>query len=463
VSSSPTRAGSIDVTMPQMGVSVAEGTVVRWCLAVGDPVQAEQTVCEITTDKIDTEVPSPASGTLAEIVVDVDQTVEVGAVLARIATDGGASGATPQAGPALEQEVPGMPDPGGSPAPVPGTTAAAGGSANGQAHGRAPGQRLSPVVARMAAEYGLDLTGMVGTGRGGRIRKQDVLALIDQGAVGSAPAEPAGEFASADSPEPPLHIESPYRPDPEPPAHPAPEAPPGAPPAPVVSRGAPPAAPGGTLSRMRRQIGEHMKRSLETAATCTTWIEVDMSRVEAARTRLGVTALPIVARAVIGALREHPALNATLEGEAYARHEQVNLGIAVSMGEEGLIVPVIHHAEQLSVEGLAARVRDLARRARGRRLAHDEVQGATFTITNPGQFGSIMATPIINQPQVAILDLEAVVKRAVVLTDELGGDSIAIRPMVILGLSWDHRALDGAQAAQFLAAVKRRLEDWREE
>ena len=209
---------------------------------------------------------------------------------------------------------------------------------------------------------------------------------------------------------------------------------------------------------MRRQIGEHMKRSLDTAATCTTWIEVDMSRVEAARARVGVTALAFVARASIDAIREHPALNAWLEGDKYTRPSEVNLGIAVSLGDEGLIVPVIPRAHELSVEGLAARVRDIARRARSRQLTPDDVQGGTFTITNPGQYGSIMATPIINLPQVAILDLEAVVKRPVVITDADGNDSIAIRPMTILGLSWDHRALDGAQAAQFLATIKRHLE-----
>ena len=183
-----------------------------------------------------------------------------------------------------------------------------------------------------------------------------------------------------------------------------------------------------------------------------------MSRVEAARAKLGVTALAFVARTSIDALREHPALNAWLEGEEYTPHTAVNLGIAVSLGDDGLIVPVIHKAHELSVEGLAARIRDLARRARSRQLTPDEVRGGTFTITNPGQYGSIMATPIINQPQVAILDLEAVIKRPVVVTDEEGNDSIAIRPMTILGLSWDHRALDGALSAQFLAAVKRHLE-----
>jgi 2-oxoglutarate dehydrogenase E2 component (dihydrolipoamide succinyltransferase) len=283
--------------------------------------------------------------------------------------------------------------------------------------------RYSPVVLRIAGEHGIDLSEVPGTGRGGRVRKQDVLAFIERSAV----------------PEPPLHIESPYRPEP------------------VVA-----ASPDdGQLSRMRRQIGAHMKRSLETAATCTTWIEADMSRVQAARAALGVTALAFVARATIDSLREHPALNAWLEGERYTRHQDVNLGIAVSLGDDGLIVPVIHRAHELSVEGLAARIRDLAVRARSRELKPDEVQGGTFTITNPGQYGSIMATPIINLPQVAILDLEAIVKRPVVVTDDEGNDSIAIRPTTILGLSWDHRALDGALAAQFLATLRRRLEDVR--
>jgi 2-oxoglutarate dehydrogenase E2 component (dihydrolipoamide succinyltransferase) len=390
-----------------MGVSVAEGTIVAWRVEVGDRIEADATIAEISTDKIDTEVPSPASGVVAEILVPVESTVDVGTVLARIATGAGASPSQSldgePAGPA-PTETP-SPSPSPSPSPAPSRT--------GNGH-----RRYSPVVQRIAAEHSIDLSQVSGTGRGGRVRKQDVLAFVE-----SAPAE-----------EPPMHIESPYRPDP-----------------------VAPAVPDG-LSRMRRQIGEHMKRSLDTAATCTTWIEVDMSRVEAARARLGVTALAFVARATIDAIREHPALNAWLEGSEYTRHTDVNLGIAVSLGDDGLIVPVIHRAHELSVEGLAARVRDLARRARARELTPDEVRGGTFTITNPGQYGSIMATPIINLPQVGILDFEAVVKRAVVLTDAEGNDSIAIRPMTILGLSWDHRALDGALSAQFLATVKRLLE-----
>jgi 2-oxoglutarate dehydrogenase E2 component (dihydrolipoamide succinyltransferase) len=211
---------------------------------------------------------------------------------------------------------------------------------------------------------------------------------------------------------------------------------------------------------MRQAIGRRMVESLQTAATCTTIAEADMSRIEAVRKAAGLSYLPYQARATIETLREFPALNATLDGDAYAQHESINLGIAVSLGEGGLIVPVIHDAQDLSVEGLAKRIKDLATRARANQLQPDEVRGGTFTITNPGPYGSIMATPVINLPQVGILDTEAVVKRPVVVTDELGDDSIAIRSMTYLCLSWDHRALDGALAAQFLAALRKKLETW---
>jgi 2-oxoglutarate dehydrogenase E2 component (dihydrolipoamide succinyltransferase) len=394
-----------------MGVSVAEGTIVEWRVAVGDRIEAEQTICEISTDKIDTEVPAPITGVVAEILVEVGVTVPVGEVLARIGTG------------TLEPTGREVHESNGGPA---------------AAHnGASPPRHYSPVVRRIAAEHGIDLDSVSGTGRGGRVRKQDVLALVE--------LVPGGVDAPSEPGEAPLHIESPYQPEPEPALTPG-----------AGSTG----AVSGQLSRMRRQIGEHMKRSLDTAAHCTTWIEVDMARVEAARAPLGFTALPFVARATVAALREHPSLNAWLEGERYTLHEGVNLGIAVSLGEDGLIVPVIHRAHELSVEGLAARIKELARRARARELTADEVREGTFTITNPGQYGSIMATPIINQPQVAILDLEAVVKRPVVITDVDGNDSIAIRPTTILGMSWDHRALDGALAAQLLATIKRLLEGW---
>jgi pyruvate/2-oxoglutarate dehydrogenase complex dihydrolipoamide acyltransferase (E2) component len=435
VSSLTTNAGGLlDVTMPQMGVSVAEGTIVEWKVAVGDTIAAEATICEISTDKIDTEVPAPAAGTVTEILVAVGETVEVGTVLARL-DSGGVDAADPGTGVSAP--------PAESPAPV------AAAEPNGPPrHRPGPGRHYSPVVTRVATEHGIDLDAVTGTGRGGRVRKQDVLALVNGDGNGSGSAELA---------EAPLHIESPYRPDP--PASDSASTPGSAPAPGSADRG--PAAvssEAGGLSRMRRQIGEHMKRSLETAATCTTWIEVDMSRVERERARLKVTALAFVARAAIVALREYPALNAWLEGERYTRVDAVNLGIAVSLGDDGLIVPVVHNAHELSEEGLAARIRELARRARSRELTADDVRGGTFTITNPGQFGSVMATPIINQPQVGILDLEAVVKRPVVVTDGAGNDAIAIRPMTILGLSWDHRALDGVLSAKFLAAVKRELE-----
>jgi 2-oxoglutarate dehydrogenase E2 component (dihydrolipoamide succinyltransferase) len=354
-----------------MGVSVAEGTVVEWKKRVGDWVESDEPIVEISTDKVETEVPSPATGRVVSLDVQVGETVDVGTVLATIDT-----GASP-----------------------------------GEAHPEEHRPPISPVVRRIAVEHEVDLARVHGTGRLGRVTKRDVLAFID--------SEPKAE--------PVLHTESPYREEPPPPA---------------------------ARSIMRQRIGERMRHSLDTAAHCTTIVEADMSAVEAARGRLSY--LPFVARATTAALREFPTLNSTWDGDALVQHDEVNLGIAVSLGEDGLIVPVIKDAHELSHEGLAARVRELAQRARDRSLTPDEVQGGTFTITNPGRYGALLATPIINQPQVAILDLEAVVKRPVVV----GGDSIAIRPMTYLCMSWDHRALDGALAAQFLSSVRRHVEGW---
>jgi 2-oxoglutarate dehydrogenase E2 component (dihydrolipoamide succinyltransferase) len=372
-----------------MGVSVAEGTIADWKKRPGDWVERDETIVEISTDKIETEIPSPASGRVTEILVEVGVTVPVGELIARIDT----------------------------------------GSKPGQSHAdEHPDEYhppISPVVRRIAAEHKVDLDQIDGTGMRGRITKKDVLAFIEN-------AEPKAR------PEPVLHMESPYKEDP---------------PAPAAT----PAAAGETLSLMRRKIGEHMRHSLDTAAHCTTIVEADMSGIEAKRGKLSY--LPFVARSVVEALREYPLMNATLEGDRLTIHEQVNLGIAVSLGEQGLIVPVVHDAHLLSHEGLAAKVKDLAARARENKLTSDEVRGGTFTITNPGRYGALLATPIINQPQVAILDLEAVVKRPVVV-ETTGGDSIAIRPMTYLCMSWDHRALDGAYAAQFLSAVRARIEAW---
>jgi pyruvate/2-oxoglutarate dehydrogenase complex dihydrolipoamide acyltransferase (E2) component len=395
-----------------MGVSVAEGTVTEWRKRPGDWVEADEPICEISTDKVETEIPSPATGRVRELVVDVGATVDVGTVIATIDTEARPGEAhadehVEEAASAISDQQSAVSD---RPPPV------------------------SPVVRRIADEHGVDLSAVSGTGRRGRVTKKDLLAFLENGHAAPAPEA---------RPEPALHMESPYREDE-----------PAAPPQPA------PAASGQELSFMRKQIAEHMTRSLQTAAHCTTMVEADMSRIEAARGRLSY--LPFVARATIAALREFPTLNATLEGERLTVHEEVHLGIAVSLGEDGLIVPVVRDAHELSHEGLAARIKDLAARARGKQLKPDEVGGGTFTITNPGAFGALLATPIINQPQVAILDLEAVVKRPVVVTDADGNDSIAIRPMTYLCMSWDHRALDGAIAAQFLSAVRRNIEEWRQ-
>jgi pyruvate/2-oxoglutarate dehydrogenase complex dihydrolipoamide acyltransferase (E2) component len=388
-------------------------------------------------------VEAPATGRLQEILVQVGETVEVGKVLAVIATDAkpGEPHVSESSSTEGTSEAEVAVDAPGEAGELQGDTAAQADvrSAQKGAVKRADGpRRYSPVVLRMAAEHQIDLEQVEGTGRGGRVRKQDVLAYLKDG--GGAE-------------EPPMHIESPYKPDA--PAPPKQRAPRFERPAEVAT------TPAGTLSRMRRSIGRAMVESLQTAATCTTIVEADMSRADAARRRLGVSFLPVVARATIETLREHAQLNATLEGEAYTRYEdRVHLGIAVALGDEGLIVPVIRDAQELSVEGLAGRIKDVAQRARAGELTADEVRGGTFTITNPGRAGSILATPVINQPQVAILDTEAVVKRPVVVTDELGNDSIAIRQMTYLCMSWDHRALDGITAARFLRALADRLEAW---
>ena len=417
--------------MPQMGVSVAEGTIVEWKKQPGDSVEADEPIVEISTDKVETEVPAPGAGRLKEVLVEVGETVDVGTVLATIEPAAVTADARAAAPAPAEAAAPGSPQ---APAAA-GVERQSGGDGGRPEHGDGRAPPVTPVVRRMAEEHDLDLSLIEGSGRRGRVTKRDVLAYLRRGE--GAPEEAAPEEAA---PEPALHMESPYREE-EAPAEPA------------------PAAPGGReLSVMRKRIAEHMVRSLRTAAHCTTIVEADMSRIEAARGRRSY--LPFVARATIAALREHAVLNATLEGEMLTVHEEVHLGIAVSLGEEGLIVPVIRNAHELSHEGLATRIKDLATRARGKRLSPDEVGGGTFTITNPGAYGAVLATPIINQPQVAILDLEAVVKRPVVVTDADGNDSIAIRPMTYLCMSWDHRALDGALAAQFLSTLKGRIEGW---
>jgi 2-oxoglutarate dehydrogenase dihydrolipoamide succinyltransferase (E2 component) len=439
VSSSPTNT-TVEIVMPQMGVSVAEGTIVEWSKRPGDWVERDETICLVTTDKVDVEIPSPAAGRLAKILVEPGETVDVGTPLAEL--DAGA-----RPGEAHPEEHSAEPAQAAEPANGAATPPA---PSSGDGETDRSGFH-SPVVRRMADEHGIDLSQVQGTGIGGRIRKRDLVALIESG--------PEAQEAEPAETERPLHIESPYQP--EAPARAAAGDGGGAPEGDVL-----PGERREPMSPMRRRIAEHMLESRHTAAHCTTIVEVDLHRVVAARRELkegmarrGVplTYLAFVASAAVAELDRHPILNASIDGDEIVYHDGVNLGIAVAL-ETGLIVPVIRGAQRLSLEGLASEISRLAERARSGSLDPDDVAGGTFTITNPGQFGAVLATPIINQPQVAILDLEAVVKRPVVMDDE--AESIAVRPMTNLCMSWDHRALDGAVAARFLGDVKARLEEW---
>jgi 2-oxoglutarate dehydrogenase dihydrolipoamide succinyltransferase (E2 component) len=468
VSSSRTET-TIEVTMPQMGVSVAEGTITDWVKRPGDWVEADEIVCIVTTDKVDVEIPAPASGRLERVLVEVDQTVPVGTPLAEIDPAAKPGQAHPQEESSEAGEVP---EPAPDTATAPERPPAADERSTEPEEPPAADQRpaepersgfYSPVVRRIADKHDIDLSRVEGTGIGGRVRKRDVLAYIEAG--GEREAEPAVAEPAPETGERPLHIESPYRPE-----EPAPATGNGAPEPAVAPAGdgAPPAPERREpMTPMRKRIAEHMVESRRTAAHCTTIVEVDMSSVAArrrelkeamARRDLPLTYLAFVARATVDALQSHPILNARLDGDQIVYQEEINLGIAVAL-EQGLIVPVIRQAQRLSLEGMAAGIADVAQRARAGRLDPDDVHGGTFTITNPGQFGAVLATPIINQPQVGILDLEAIVKRPVVVERD-GEDAIAIRPMTYLCMSWDHRALDGAVAARFLAGIKDSLEKW---
>jgi 2-oxoglutarate dehydrogenase dihydrolipoamide succinyltransferase (E2 component) len=455
VSSSPTESGTkVEVTMPQMGVSVAEGTIADWVKRPGDWVEADETVCMVTTDKVDVEIPAPASGRLARVLVEVNETVPVGTAIAEI------DAAAKPGHPHPEEEAAGHPAEAEA-EPTGAQATAEPGEGDGAPEAEDRAGFYSPVVRRIADKHGIDLSQVKGTGIGGRVRKKDVLAFIESGEA--AEAEPAKEEVAPAAVERPMHIESPYKPEPAPAAGDG-----GAQPAPAPAAEAPPERRE-PMSPMRKSIAEHMVTSRRTAAHCTTIVEADLSKVTARRRELkelmarrGVplTYLAFVARATVDALQRYPILNARIDDEEIVYHDQINLGIAVAL-ENGLIVPVIRQAERLSLEGLAAGIADVAERARAGRLEPDDVHGGTFTITNPGQFGAVLATPIINQPQVAILDLEAIVKRPVVISED-GSDAIGIRPMTYLCMSWDHRALDGAVAARFLAQIKETLEGWEE-
>ncbi len=475
-----------EVVMPQMGVSVSEGTITKWLKQVGEPIARDEPLLEISTDKVDTEVPSPGEGVVAQIVVQEGETVEVGTVLALIAPVGAelvapAAAAPAEPEPAVAAAEPTAPEP--PPAPVP----AAAPSLPQPEVAAAPGNGrtfVSPVVARIAAEHGVDPSVISGSGTGGRVTKKDILAFIETGASMKA-MEPAPAPVEAPAPEPAPAVA------PEPAAVPAvaaapAEAPaPFAPPAPAPPRPAAPPAPPeeGEISllpgealepmtAMRRGVMEHMRRSLDTSAHVTSAIEVDMSRVVALRQKLkpellaqgvNLTYLGFIARATVDTLKDYPWVNGELRGQSIVTRQFVNLGIAVALEDgKGLIVPVIRNAQDLNLTGIARSIQDLAERARTKKLLPDDVQGGTFTITNPGSFGTLHGAPIINQPQSAILGTYALVKRPWVIQDELGNDVIAIRPIMNLTLTYDHRLVDGAYAGFFLHDLRARLESWDE-
>ncbi len=456
----------VDVVMPQMGVSVSEGTILKWLKQEGETIEADEPLLEISTDKVDTEVPSPGSGVVQQILVQEGETVDVGTRLAVIAPEGAAvekeAPAEPKPEPAAEEPAP-EPAAAAPAAPVPAAPAP---PDNGGA-----GERtfVSPVVARIAGEHGIDVSQVPGTGAGGRVTKKDILAYVESGPPApppaAEPAPPAPEEAPAAVPPP--------APEPAPAAA---EAPPPAPPAAAPPARAP-AIAGETvepMNAMRRGVAEHMRRSLDTSAHVTSAIEVDMSAVVSIRQKLkpeyekayGVnpTYLAFVARAAVDTLRDYPWINGEIRGESIVSRNYVNLGIAVELADgKGLIVPVIRNSEGLNLLGITRAIADLAERSRSKKLLPDDVQGGTFTITNPGGYGTFHGTPIINQPQAAILGTYAVVKRPWVIQDTRGADVIAVRPIMNLTLTYDHRLVDGALAGRFLRDMREKLETWPEE
>ena len=445
----PAPAGAATpVLMPALGESVTEGTVTRWLKAVGDTVAADEPLLEVSTDKVDTEIPAPASGVLLSIDVAEDSTVAVGAQLGSI----GAAAAAPAA--AASAPAPAAPAPAAPAAPAPAPAAAVPAPAAPAAAAAAPAPAASaapagnadayvtPLVRRLATQHGVDLSTVTGTGVGGRIRKSDVLDAALKAKTAAAPAAAA----------------------------PAPAAAPAS--APAAAPAASAALRGRTekMTRLRKVIAERMVESLQTSAQLTTVVEVDVTRIATLRTKVkrdfeareGVklSFLPFFCKAAVEALKQYPQVNATIDlAEGTVTYfDAEHLGVAVD-SERGLLVPVIRDAGDLNIAGLARRIADLADRTRTNKLSPDELSGGTFTVTNTGSRGALFDTPIINQPQVAILGTGAVVKRPVVTQDDTGQDVIAIRSMVYLALTYDHRLVDGADAARFLGAIKARLEE----
>jgi pyruvate dehydrogenase E2 component (dihydrolipoamide acetyltransferase) len=421
------------ITMPALGESVSEGTVTRWLKNIGDSVAMDEALLEVSTDKVDTEIPSPVAGTLLAIDVPVDSTVPVGARLALIGSSSGAVAAAPVVAPAAPiipaPVAPVVSTPVVSAPPVVEPVAPVTPSTAAQSDAY-----VTPIVRKLAAELGVNLATIQGSGVGGRIRKEDVQAAAKPVVTHSAPA--------AQSPSPTNAKSSPVTASP--------------------LRGTTV-----TMSRLRKVIAARMVESLQVSAQLTTVIEVDVTKISRLRDRAKATFearegvklsfLPFFAVAVCEALKVHPVLNSSVEGDQITYHGAEHLGIAVDT-ERGLLVPVIHNAGDLNMGGIARKISDLAARTRDNKVSPDELGGGTFTITNTGSRGALFDTPIINQPQVAILGLGAVVKRPMVVRGEDGGETIAIRSMVYLGLSYDHRVVDGADAARFLVTLKERLE-----
>ncbi len=486
--------------MPQLGETVTEGTVTRWMKAVGDTVARDEPLFEVSTDKVDSEVPSPAAGVVTEILVPEGETVEVGVRLAVIGESAGAATAAPPpaapapppaaaAPPPPPATAPAPPPPPAPPAevvdaaPAPQPPIDAVSTDAVSSDGAAESLLLSPIVRKLLADNALSASEVTGTGVGGRITREDVLKVVDT-RHGATPAPPQAAAPPAAAP-PPAAPAAPAAPPPPPPPA-APAAPP--PPAPAtVSASVVQAAPTPSttmaafrragdqvvpFSNMRRRTAEHMVRSKATSPHAFIANEVDFESVERVRKAWGerfkaeegfsLTYLPFIARATVEALRDFPLLNASVADDSLVVHSEINLGIAVDLSHQGLIVPVIHRAEEVTLRGIARRIRDLAERARGRQLNADDITGGTFSITNDGPFGTYFTVPIINQPPVAILATDGIARRPVVVTQADGSESIAIHSTGILGVSWDHRAVDGAYVSSFLARVSDLLggRDW---
>ncbi len=426
----------IDVTMPQMGESIAEGTLSKWLKKVGDEVKRDEPLFEISTDKVDAEIPSPSAGVIAEILVKEGETVAVDAVVARLESEKGAAvPAQPAAAPAAAaipaaKAVSAAPAPAAPPAPPVRAPAPNVVSGNGHSLEDRLRTKSSPLVRKIAAEHGVELSGLQGSGLAGRVTKRDIMQYLDSGAPRSA-AAPAAHTAPMPTAWPGDRVEP--------------------------------------MSKMRALISEHMVVSRHTSAHVTSIMEMDFTRV--ARIRAAQKAafeaaygeklsyMPFIMKATVDALKAFPVVNASVAGTNVIYRRPINLGIAVAL-DWGLIVPVVRNAEDLSLAGLTKSLNDLAGRARAKKLDPREVQDGTFTITNPGVFGSLTGTPIINQPQVAILCIGAIEKRAKVLTGADGEDTIAIRTCSYLSLSFDHRIVDGAVADQFLGHIKRTIESF---